>query len=1369
MVCSLLVLLLALVVGLNGIGSFYTDIKPEVYLAPWDTLGRYLSGWTSSPYLGSANFNVGLVPVLLVVGALRFVGLDPEWSFKLFHFALWLAAAWGANRFLRALVPTASRWAGLVAGVVYLANPYQIQAGSTLAILLPMALLPWLLITFLRALERPRGWVWTAAFGLVFAAMSGMNVAIVPIFQLVALLPILVVARVRRRMPIGDLLAVTGKCALWVVGLSLYWLVPARAAIATGRQIVLQSETLDGIAKVSSFPEVLRGLGMWPLYGSDGSGPWVPQDAIFIVSSAVVVLTILWPVLGLLALRRTPRAVRGIAAGFIGTAAVVMVGMFPGKDEQASPFGTVLRQVLADPALSAFRTTNKIGAVLALGFALTLGLAVDHWAPRIRRRDGLAPIAAALAVVLVAAWSLPALTDRLYTSQMDIPAYWKQAAKAADQGDPNSRVLLLPGQVRPSYRWTGQRPDDLPNSLLRRDAVIPETSPNASAPGGNYLAAMDDALQSGLLPADAISTYARYLGVDKILLRHDTAWEADGGARPAQTDRVLSVDPGLFGQANFGSPGEFVFGPGTDAYANGEVLIPPVQLYAVKDATTALRARSDADSLVVAGDGWSLAQLLANKQLRSMPGFRYASQVDAKALPALLGDSHGLVITDTNARREAIPNRLTNGEGALLPAGSPAPDTRALGTADDQTVAVTSGATVTSTTQGAAFFDLPYASPENILDGDPSTSWLFGDFRRAVGQSATITEPAPVQLGTIRVQQSQLGGVHIDRLTVTAGGRSITRALPDKGYASFDFGSTKASEVKLTVKDVRGKGYSLVGINDVQMAGPKAVRTARTPITFDRLYDGLSAADRARFAATPLNVLLSRYQGTSSPSDDAETGLRRIVTLPDKRTFTTGANVRFDGDPEQAYDLVAGYPSSAVATSSDYYFRNADARASMATDGRTSTAWSPGGTFDKSWWQLTTPERSISSVTIDQQAGFGDSANTQWASAAVVTIDGKQVARVPLKEKGRATAQFPAVRGKTVRVTLVAAPGPRTGPPARFPTIDTGYTMRQDQPGPLDAAGTASARCLVVATVDGQPVRMRPSTSTIAGSKDQGTQWVGCGRLTLGAGEHRVEQSAGFVLDGMQWNDTVAHRAVVPAQPAVRITGDGSAAKSMKVTASGPFTVVLGQSYDDRWTATANGKSLGRPTVVDGYSTGWRIPQGGTYEIRMSFAPQRWSYVAMGLSLLVLLGAVALIVLAAVRRRSSDKDVAADEDVVADDSDARSAHEPVGFRTPRVVAELLLVALAAFCVGWAGLIAGAAVVGLLRWGRVSPAWLVRAGAGLVFVSIPVYLLVIGDARGTISADAVAHSLWPHYLAGAGLVLALAGALVPTPSERENRA
>lgn len=1353
-----LILLLALIVGLNGLGSFYTDIKPEVYLAPWEMVPRYLSAWTASPYLGSPNFNVGLVPVLLLLSALRAIGLSPEWTFKVFHFAIWLVAAWGAARLTRRLLPGSGRVAGLIAGVLFLANPYTIQGGSTLAIALPMALLPWLLLTIARSVRDSRSWAWPAACGLIFFAMSGMNVAVVPILQLVAVLPVVVVARADWRIRWSAIVIALGKCALFTVGVSVYWLVPSRAALSTGAQIVGNSETLGGISKVSSYSEVLRGLGMWSLYGSSNDQPWIPQFAAYLTNPVIMVLTALWPVLALLALRWARGPLRLIAVGAIAPAAVLMVGLFPSDTRPASPFGHVLLAFLQLPGMSAFRTTNKVGAVLALGFALALGAGVWRVLPAIRRREWAPMVAAPLALVVVAAWILPALSNRLYTSQMDIPAYWYAAAKQADAGEPDARVLFLPGQTRPTYRWTAQRPDDVANSLMRRDVVIPETTPNASAPGGNFLAALDDALQEGNAPATTMSTFARYLGTDRVVLRNDVVWEQDGGARPAATSATLSADTGLVGVGNFGAPGEYVYAPGTNAAAYGETLLSPVQVFAVREPRPAVATLPVSNSVLVAGDGWSIPPMTAAGLLSAAPMFQYAYDVSGSQLPSYLGAGHRLVVTDTNARRSAIPNRLTNGEGKLLTADQTGPSMRTLGTnTDDQTVLVRSGPRLTASREGGAFFDLPYASVDNALDGDPSTSWMFGDFRNAPGTTLTIDEPAPIRLGTIKISQAQVAGVHIDSLTVTAGGRSITQRMPDSGYASFAFGSTVASRVTVTVGGLRGDGYSMVGINDIEMPGPLVSRAARTPTTLTDRFQNLSAADRQKFAATPLDVLLTRVLGTSSVYDDPESGLRRIVSLPDRRTFQASAAVRVDGSIETVYDRLAGLSTSATATSSNFFFHNADARASMAADGNTSTAWTPGGDVQDSWWQLRTPARSIGKVAVTQEAGLGSAASigTRYADHAVVTIDGKVVAQGAVKHTGTTTFTFPARTGTTVRVTFDKAVGPSAGATARFPTIDAGYVIRPSASAP----GTTvdGQRCLPVATVDGQPILMRPSKAPIAAANEPGSAWVACGNLTLAAGDRRIEQAPGFTLDGVRLTDTVRRESPAPPAPSTRVLRNSITAKQVQVNSRAPYAVVIGQSYDSRWHATLDGKDLGTPHVINGYSVGWIVNRTGSHTISISYGPQVESNIALVVSILVLVGALVLLVVA--RRRGTLTGGDEIRSPLVDDSIALPS-------LPPIIWEAVFILLSAFAVGWAGAVASVAAVLALRFLRARPWWLLVAGAALVLAAMAVYLVVLGSDVQQVSADAVARSMWPHYLAGGGLVLGLAGAVRMWRSARE---
>ncbi len=1348
-----LVLVLAAIVGLNGLGSFYTDIKPEVYLAPWRMVGQYLSAWSDTPYLGSANFNVGLVPVLVITGALRGIGCSPEWAFKIFHFALWLLAAWGAARLLRRIAPRAGRWAGLIAAVVYLANPYAIQAGATLAIALPYALLPWMLLTFVRALRGSGGWrwdtwVWPAAFGLIFFAMSGMNVAVVPVFELVALVPVMILARTDWSIPWRHILAVLGRCALFVLGVSAYWLVPSFAAISHGAQIAETSETITGIAKVSSFPEVLRGLGLWPLYGMGDQGAWVPEDAVYLTSPLIMMLTILWPTLGLVALRWCRGFVRRVAAALVAIAAVVMVGAFPSEEHPASPFGHAVVWFLHLPGMAAFRTTNKIGALLALGLALAIGVGMLRIGRRWWPKPGAAPVITACCFALLFSWTLPALTGRLYTSQMNIPAYWKQAASYLNQGDHDGSVLFLPGQTRPSYRWTAERPDDVANSLLSRRAIIPETTPNASAPGANFLMAMDRTLQDGVVPPGTISTYARYLGADQLLVRRDTRWRDDGGARPADVDQVVGKDPGLTAEKNFGAPGEFVLdAPPTspDSPAGEESHLPPLQVFGVKGAKGSVRAESLRDSLLVAGDGWSVPQMTEAGLLDTTPSFRYAQDVSAHDLPAHLGGHHRLVLTDTNARRAAIPSRLTDGEGALLSAHQTASPTRTLGDdPDDQTVLVRSGARVSATQEGATFFRIPYGVAENALDGNAATSWLFGDFGRATGQVLTITEPSPITLHTIKIAQTPVGSKKIDKVTVRAGGKAVTRRLPDTGYADFDLGGVSASKVTVTIDSERGHGYNLVGINDISMPGPLADRAARTPTTFSKRYHALDRAGRAAFDRTPLDVLLRRVQNTPSTRDDTQTGLHRIVTLPDDRTFDASARVRVGAsEMERVYDGMAGAPQNTSVTSSNFYFHQKTNRASLAADRSRKTGWVPGGDMTGAWWQMSGPKRSLSSVTIAQRAGPGAKPGaTRWASRVTVSVDGHDVAHHAVSRRGTTTIHFPKRSGRTVRVTIDRASGPVKGTPARFTTIDTGARIA------FHPGRAKRAACTTVAKVDGRPLRLRPTTEKLAELDQQGTRWTSCGTTTLDAGKHVIDEQPGFTLDSLDLLDVqqTAHRT--PTPPTIHVTHDGSSSKTVKVTSHGPAAVVIGQSFDPRWHASVDGKDLGAPQVIDGYSVGWVLPKAGHHTVTMRYGPQTRADVAIGVSAAVLLAALAILVLAGVRAVRTGEPLVGPGHPVA-------ARAP---SLPRPALEVALVVLSWAAVGWAGLIAAAAVVGVLRWRSLPSQWLQWSGAALIVIAMGLYVVLLGDLRGTISADAVSANLWPHRLAGAGLVVSVVGAL-----------
>lgn len=1399
---ALLLALLSTVVLANSWGVFQTDIKPEVYLAPGEMLRHYLSSWTSSPYLGSPNFNVGLVPVLLVTTALGALGLDPELSFKLFHLGLWVLAAWGASRLLRTLVPSASRWAGLVTGVAYVANPYTVTAGSTLAIALPLALLPVLLVAYVRALRAPRSWGWPAAFALVFAAMSGMNVAIVPVLQLLLLLPLAITVRHEQGLRWRQVLAVTARCGLLVVLLSLYWLVPAAAALTTGGQIVESSETLEGIAKVSSLTEVLRGLGLWAIYGRDASGPWVPQYAAYVAQPVFVLLTALWPAAALASLRWVPRRMERLVAVTTGLVAVVMVGLFPASG--SSPFAWLLaRSFDLVPALLAFRTTNKIGAGLALFFALALGLAAAQVVPRVLRTPGLAPVAVSATLVALFAWTAPAFTGNLYISPLDVPDYWHDAARQVDAGDDRGRVLVLPGQTRSAYRWSLERPDDLPNSLFTRDAVIPETTPNTSAPGANFLAALDDTLQSGTEPRHETSVYARYLGADQVLLRHDVRWEPWGGARPGQTADALSGDPGLSGVANFGRPGENTLAPGSTPASQAEALLPPLQLYGVQDARPVVRATALDGQYLVAGDGWAVASMAAAGLLDENPGFRYAQDVSVDELRSTLQQERSrLVLTDTNQRRDAIPNRLTAGQGAPLPADVPLGISRTLGDDPaDQSVLVTSGVQVSATSQGGAFFDLPYGVPQNAVDGDPSTSWLFGDFRRAEGTSLTASLPQAREIGRVRITPTALGDVRISELEVSAGG--TTRRVPVDGTrpVSVDLGGAEADEVRVEVTGITGDGFSLVGISEIDLGDDLvAERTVRTPQTFDRLYGELSSAERAEFAQMPLDVLLRRVTGSASASDDTERFLVRDLSVPDDREYRASAHVRVDGDVEPVYDELLDDTRGWTMTSSAYDFYNPLVRASRAADGDAGTAWVPSQDMQDAWWQVSGPSRAVDRVVIRQEADAEGEGETQYASQVEVSVDGESVGRYDVG-RGRTRLDLPeGTRGRTVRVTITRVDGRLAGRPARFTTIDTGRDVRVEP-------GDGSASCVSVATLDGEPVRMRPSdpAAPLAGPGSDGTTWRACERVELSAGEHQLRPVEGWQLDDLTLRDVQGRTVARPTPPPVtQVHDDLDLGTTVEVgPAFGPYVLSTGQGFDPRWRASIDGEDLGDPVVVDGYAVGWVVEDNAAHTVHIDFAPQRWANVALGVSLLTLLVCLVLLYRAVVpravrpgregspfarwRRRDDEAPALAgvtrEHHDVFEDPDARERVDPAPDDTPstgavvdappgatashrrlpaalrtRVAAEVAVVLVGGFFLGVGGLLGGLAAVALARHPRARSGMLILGGVALVLAGVVLYVVLGRDVWPTVSADVVARSLVPHHVVAAGLVWAVTGAL-----------
>jgi hypothetical protein len=106
-------------------------------------------------------------------------------------------------------------------------------------------------------------------------------------------------------------------------------------------------------------------------------------------------------------------------------------------------------------------------------------------------------------------------------------------------------------------------------------------------------------------------------------------------------------------------------------------------------------------------------------------------------------------------------------------------------------------------------------------------------------------------------------------------------------------------------------------------------------------------------------------------------------------------------------------------------------------------------------------------------------------------------------------------------------------------------------------------------------------------------------------------------------------------------TSQWSASAIVRGTGSSSW-LVLGQSLSAGWHASADGKSLGAPILIDGYANGWKLPAsppGSIVNVSFVWTPQHVVNIAQLLSLLGLLLVIALIIWPS-KRRAAWRDAA---------------------------------------------------------------------------------------------------------------------------------
>ncbi len=176
--------------------------------------------------------------------------------------------------------------------------------------------------------------------------------------------------------------------------------------------------------------------------------------------------------------------------------------------------------------------------------------------------------------------------------------------------------------------------------------------------------------------------------------------------------------------------------------------------------------------------------------------------------------------------------------------------------------------------------------------------------------------------------------------------------------------------------------------------------------------------------------------------------------------------------------------------------------------------------------------------------------------------------------------------------------------------------------------------------------------------------------------------------------------------------------------------LVLGQSLNDGWSATADGTDLGPPVLLDGFANGWTLPPGtDPAVVELRFEPQRRVDLALAVSAI----GVALCLVLALRRPPRTALAAADAPV------GQASLRAARLSFPRLAALAAASAALGFLflpVGWAvglGLAVGGALLAGLRPGVLAPAILALAGLWVLtlqarYAIIPGYEWALETAR-----------------------------------------
>jgi arabinofuranan 3-O-arabinosyltransferase len=1339
---------LALLVVAQSAGNTSTDTKVDLVVSPLRFLSRALRLWDPVGAAGQLqNQAYGyLFPMGPFFALTDAVGL-PAWESQRVWEACLVIAAFLGTYLLSGRLGVQGFWPRVAAGLVYALAPRTLSELTSISSeLLPMAVLPWVVSPLVDGARggSPRRAAAQSGVALLFA--GGVNAAATLAVLPVPALWLLTRERGPRRRALMSwwVLAVVLACAWWLIPLLLLgkYSPPFLDWIEASSTTTLPTSLLAS----------LRGVDHWESYL--GPNIW-PAGWIFASAPASIVATAAVAGAGLagLAVRRIPHRLFLWATLLLG-----LVLVTAGHAAAVGPPGASTVRSLLDGPLVAFRNVHKFDPLIRLPLAIGVGhlLAVTKlphhaWlrvsAVRVQLPVRLLAAGAAAAIGLVAV--SPALTNHLVSSQRVTtePGWWRDAGSWLGQNSHGARALVVPGSASPVYLWGGTV-----DNALQPVATTPWTTrdsvPLTQAGYIRLLDAIEQIMSSGASHPELAPSLAR-AGIGYVVVANDLDTTKSAATHQLFVRATLADSPGFALRKGFG-PRVGGSVSATNLLDGGAgVPHPAVEIYQVTGWDGLVGLEPLAGAVVATGSADALPQLVR----RGLPVDRpvlFGADADGVSVP-----DAAAVTTDGIRRRQATFGALI-AKSATMTALQPFTGGRRAAydylpdNAGSLSVVSYEGiAGVNASSSGSdvlAYFNRdPAHGPWSALDGDPRTAWASGSPTGAVRQWLQVTFPSKITTRSAQIRFASTSGALPTQIVVrTDAGALIDQVRPVTTPQTIAVPAGETSSLRVTVSQVLDHmlGTS-VGIAELSIPGVTPSRTLRVPSS--PLPDVL-AFDAAPGYRDECLGLLDRTVCDSSYAHGGEedSELDRTLTLAGATSYLPSATVRLRGGAALDGALDAGQPVHADASSVNS--TDPRQRPGAMVDGDLATTWQAApGDVHPVVTLLLDRVRRVDGLTL-----HADPSAAVAGPREVVVRAGKQRWSGAVPADGRIHfASAVATRRITITVRESMLRSTTSSVNLRTRLLPVGIS--EITLGGAEPATSTSGSSLVelgcdsgvALSVDGvaHPLRVAASRADVlAGAPVAATPCVDP-RVHLAAGTHRLSlgstsRSVPVSMTLTQPGETLATSHPSPGSMSVQAWG--ATERKVRVDAAAPALLVVRENQNAGWQATLGGHRLAA-VRVDGWEQGFVVPAGTHGVIVLTYAPQR--PFAVGL-IVGLLGVIAVIVLAFVRRRSG-------------------AAVPVGaawFGWPvRAVALSVAVALLAAAYGIGVLLIAALVIAVLGWrSRGFPIWV--GGVLLVIAA------VLEARAGVFQVFTQANSAGSQLLCVAAIVSCAIGGGVRAPRQ-----